>query len=128
MAKHVLEVVPPALEVLGPAQAVWQAWLEELAGIYGANLTEWKAYSKKVPPSLRVLKGKRTIVWMSVREGCFWASYILGEKAVKAAPEELAPLLDEAPKYPEGRGVRVEVKSGAELPLLRRLTALKLAH
>ncbi|MBL8214051.1 MAG: DUF3788 family protein [Bryobacterales bacterium] len=128
MAKHVFEVVPPELTAMGPAEGAWHAWLGELAAAYGANLTEWKAYSKKVPPSLRVMKGKRTIVWMSVREGCFWASYILGEKAVTAAPAELAPLLDEAPRYPEGRGVRVEVRSEAELPLLRQLTALKLAH
>lgn len=121
-------VAPPPLDDLGRARPLWDAWIAELAATYGAPITEWKAYSKKIPPALRVAKGKRTIVWLSVREGFFLAFYVLGEKAVAAAPAELAPLLADAPRYPEGRGVRVEVKSAAELPLLRRLTALKLAH
>ena len=119
---------PPPLDPLGPARPVWDAWLTELTATFGATLTEWKAYSKKVPPALRIAKGKRTIVWLSVCEGFFLASYAIGEKAAAAAPPDLAPLLAAAPRYPEGRGVRIEVRSETELPLLRQVTALKLAH
>lgn len=128
MAEHVSEVVPPTLETLGPVRPLWEAWLEELTATFGATHTEWKTVSKDAPPSLRVLKGKRTIVWLSPKEGCFQAAYAIGEKAVQTAPKKLTALLEAAPRYPEGRGVRIEVKSEAELPVLRLLTALKLSY
>jgi len=117
--------------VLGEAKSVWDAWLGELASAYGARSTEWKSYSPKAGWSLRVWKGKRTIVWLSPREGFFVAAFILGEKAVASAaaaafPTAIRQLLDEAPRYPEGRGVRLSLRKAADLATARRLTELKL--
>ena len=120
--------------VLAEAKPVWDAWLSELASLHGARTTEWKSYSPKAGWSLRVLKGKRTIVWLSPRTGLFMAAFVLGEKAVAAAkasaafPAGILQLLDEAPKYPEGRGVRIYIQKAADLDTARRLTELKLAH
>jgi hypothetical protein len=120
--------------VLGDAKAMWDAWLGELASLYGARTTEWKSYSPKAGWSLRVLKGKRTIVWLSPRTGLFMAAFVLGEKAVAAAkaatafPAGILQLLEDAPRYPEGRGVRIYIQKAADLDTARRLTELKLAH
>ena len=37
-------------------------------------------------------------------------------------------LLDEAPKYPEGTGVRLMVKVPKDLPAIRKLALIKLAN
>jgi hypothetical protein len=36
--------------------------------------------------------------------------------------------MDEAPKYPEGTGIRLEVKSPREIGVLKKLAAIKLAN
>ena len=77
--------------------------------------------------------GKRTILYLAPCHGSFRALFILGPKAVAAAPaaklsKSLLKLIDEAPRYPEGTGVRLEVKSRKYLPAIRKLAALKLAH
>jgi hypothetical protein len=57
----------------------------------------------------------------------------LGEKAVKAAhtvplDESVLALIDEAPKYAEGRGVRVEVRTKKDIESVRQLAAVKMAN
>ena len=64
---------------------------------------------------------------------CFRVSFILGGKAVQAArdaktPARVLKLIDHGTKYPEGLGIRLDVKSPRDLPPIQTLTALKLAH
>jgi hypothetical protein len=62
----------------------------------------------------------------------FRASFALGDKAVKAAikagPPRLATLIQQASRYAEGTGVRVEVKSAKDLPLVITLARCKAAN
>lgn len=117
---------------LGPASQVWQQFLAELAQKYGVR-TEWKSYSAKWGWSLRVMRGKRTIVWLSPREDCFEVLFILGTKAMTALeqcqlPKRFVKVLSEAPRYPEGTGVRLRVKAPREISLLKKLVATKVAN
>lgn len=118
---------------LGPAKAVWDRFLGELAEQSGVNLHEWKCHSPKWGWSLRVKRKARTIVWLSPCEGCFTVLFILGDKAMKAArastlPKRIVGILDVAPKYPEGTGIRLDVKSSRDIGALKKLAAIKLAH
>lgn len=118
---------------LGPAKATWDQLLSELALEHGVNVHEWKTHNVKWGWSLRVLRKKRTIVWLSPGEGGFNALFILGEKAMAAArqvrlPQRVVQVLDAAPKYPEGTGVRLVVKSARSLAALKKLAAIKLAN
>jgi hypothetical protein len=115
-------------------KAIWDDLLAGLAKDHGAEGREWKSYSpKKWGWSLRVLRKKRTIVWLSPGVGGFNVLFILGEKAMVAAraaklPKTVAHALETAPKYPEGTGVRLVVKSPRSLPALRKLAAIKVAN
>jgi hypothetical protein len=65
-------------------------------------------------------------------KGYFLASFALGEKAVKAAHESglPAPILetiDASKKYAEGRGVRLEVRTAADLRGIEKLAMIKMA-
>ena len=118
---------------LGPAKAVWDRFLAELAQESDVNVHEWKCHSLKWGWSLRAKRKARTIVWLSPSEGCFTVLFILGDKAVRAAresalPRRIADLLDAAPKYPEGTGVRLNVKTSRDIGALKKLAAIKLAN
>lgn len=118
---------------LGEAKPLWDRLLAELAERQGATAHEWKSYSTKHGWSLRVMRGKRTIVWLTPRQGSYGATFILGEKAVQAAVEQalsakLLRLIEEAPRYPEGRGVRLSVRGARDVPGVMKLAAIKAAN
>jgi hypothetical protein len=114
---------------LGPAFAAWEALLDPGRG----RTTEWKRYSKKDPWSLRVFEGKRTVLWLRPLEGELRATVIVGGKAVAAGlagrlSQRLKKDLREAPAYPEGRAVRLRMKSAARVRDVERLVDLKLGR
>jgi Protein of unknown function (DUF3788) len=118
---------------LGPAKATWDQLLADLAQEFGVNVHEWSSYSPKAGWSLRVKRKKRTVVWLGPRTRSFMAAFILGEKAMRAArqtklPQRVVKVLDEAPKYPEGTGVRLGVKTPKDVETVKRLAAIKLAN
>ena len=118
---------------LGPAKVVWDRFIAGLAEENGVDVQEWSSYSRKAGWSLRLKRKKRTIVWLAPCQGCFRVAFILGDKAMKVAREsELPPrvlkILEEAPKYPEGTGVRIAVKGARDIAVLKKLAAIKLAN
>jgi len=118
---------------LGPAQAAWDQLLSELAQQYGVNVQEWKCYSLKWGWSLRAKRKARTIIWLSPSGGCFTVLFILGGKAMQTArqsklPQRIVKAMKEAPKYPEGTGIRLAVKSPRDIATLLKLAAIKLAN
>ena len=121
-------------DALGPAKAVWDQLLTELAGEHGLDIREWKRpLSPKWGWALRVKLKKRTIVWLSPFTGCFEVLFILSAKAMSASqqcalPKHVVEALRAAPKYPEGTGLRLKVKTPRALGALRKLVAIKLAN
>ena len=118
---------------LGAARATWDQLLSDLALEYGANIQEWNSYSPKAGWSLRVKRKARTIVWLGPRADSFVAAFILGDKAMQAAradklPQRIAKIMNEAPKYPEGTGVRIPVKTPKDLAAVKTLVAIKIAN
>ena len=118
---------------LGPAKPVWDQLLADLDRDFGVNVHEWTCYSPKAGWSLRVKRKGRTIVWLGPREGAFVAAFILGDKAVRAAfesklPHRILKALKEAPKYPEGTGVRITMKTLKDIAAIKTLAAIKIAN
>jgi hypothetical protein len=118
---------------LGPARAIWDQLLADLAREHGANIHEWNSYSPKAGWSLRVKRKARTIVWLGPRTGSFIAAFILGDKAMQAArtgklPQRIVKIMNEAPEYPEGTGVRITLKTPKDLAAVKTLAAIKLAN
>jgi hypothetical protein len=121
------------VSALGAAQPVWDELLATLAREQLTTGHEWKTHNVKWGWSLRVVKKKRTIVWLSPGHGGFNVSFILGDKAVAAARAarlrmDVRHALATAPHYPEGTGLRLVVKSARDLPALRQLAAIKAAN
>ena len=118
---------------LGPAKTLWDALAIDLAHELGLAAREWKCVGRKYGWSLRLKRGKRNILHLSPCQGCFRVAIILGDKAVAAARASrlgraAAKLIDEAPRYPEGTGIRLEVTRAKDLPLISKLARIKLEN
>ena len=118
---------------LGQAKPVWDQLVAELDREFGVNIAEWSSYSPKAGWSLRMKRKARTIVWLGPRAGSFLVAFVLGEKAMGAAravklPKRIVKIMAEAPKYPEGTGVRVVVKTPKDLAAIKTLAVVKLAN
>jgi len=75
---------------------------------------EWKQYSKKMGWQLKLLKGKRNIMFMVPFDGYFIVAFIFGDKAVGKVmesdlPEEIKTELHDAKKYMEGRVINITI-------------------
>jgi hypothetical protein len=89
-------------QVLGPAKPLWDQLVAELASDHDVTTREWKSYSSKSGWSLRLMRGKRTVVWLAPFAGGFHVLLIFGEKALTAIRQTAIParvlrMLDEAP-------------------------------
>jgi hypothetical protein len=117
---------------LGSTAALWKqlvSWMEE----QGVGESEWSSSGVKYGWSLRLKVKKRNIVYLSPCEGCFRASFALGDKAVAAArkgdlSKSTLKIIDEAPRYAEGTGVRLMVKAAKDLGAIKKLAFIKMAN
>jgi hypothetical protein len=119
--------------VLGRSAALWANVKESLGAEFGTLIEEWTFAGKAYGWSLRLKRQKRAIVYLTPRAKHFLASFALGEKACRAAESAgLAPatlaLIEAAPRYPEGRGVRIEVRTRADVEQVVRLARVKMAN
>jgi hypothetical protein len=118
--------------VLGSTAALWKQLVSRMAE-QGVGESEWNSYSPKAGWALKLKQKKRTIVYLSPCEGCFRASFALGDKAVAAArksdlPKSTLKVIDEAPRYAEGTGVRLMVKTQKDLAAIKKLALIKMAN
>jgi hypothetical protein len=127
---------PTAAELtaaLGPARALWDQLLARLADEHNLTVQEWNSYSRKAGWSLRLKRKDRNILYLTPCEGCFFVSFALGDKAVQAArqsglPQSVIKIINEAKRYAEGTGVRLEIKKPKDIGMVEQLAAIKLAH
>ena len=131
---HAAKPTPEELTAaLGPSATIWNKLVGRLAEEYGLTIQEWNSYSLKAGWSMRLKLKKRNILYMAPCRGCFRVAFVLGDKAVQAArqiklPQSILKGIDEAPRYPEGTGVRLLVKRMSDLAAIQKLAAIKLAN
>lgn len=118
---------------LGPGKAVWDQFLADLAADFDVPIQEWHSYSPKAGWALRVKRGKRTILYLSPCQGCFLASFALGDRAVAAArrsrlSRQVLKNLDEAKRYAEGTALRIEVHGPQDIATIKKLATVKLEN
>ena len=118
---------------LGKSYSHWSE-LRRLIGERFAPLSEdWGYSSVKTGWGLRLRQAKRTVLYLTPCHGHFLASFALGGKAVRAARDAALPApvleaIDQAPRYAEGRGVRLVVRSARDVRAIEKLAAVKMAN
>jgi hypothetical protein len=118
---------------LGPAKVIWDQLLADFANESGIVDQEWNSYSLKAGWALRLKHQRRNTVYLSPRQDCFLTSFALGNKAMQAArqcklPPPVIKIINEAKKYAEGTGVRLEVKAPKDIESVKKLAAIKLPN
>jgi hypothetical protein len=116
---------------LGAVKRLWDEIVVGIARELGLKGSEWKSYGVKHGWALQLRRGKRNIVHLAPCQGSIRVLFIFGERAVAAARAArlgtaATKLLDEAPRYPEGTGIRLEVSRARQIPLVRKLARIKL--
>jgi hypothetical protein len=117
----------------GPAKALWDQLLAGLADERNLTVQEWNSYSRKAGWSLRLKLKDRNILYLTPCRGSFFVSFALGDKAVEAArqsrlPPSVIKTINEAKRYAEGTGIRIEMKKPKDIEIAKQLAAIKLAH
>jgi hypothetical protein len=116
---------------LGRTAALWRELQRRVATRAPGIEPEWGFAGRSTGWGFRLRQGKRVVLYMTPCKQHFLASAVLGEKAVARAregrlPQAVEALLDSAPRYAEGRGVRLPVKSRADLAVVLELVGIKL--
>ena len=127
---------PTAEEIAAALGASYDAWkniVDWLAKEQGVTDGEWKSISPKYGWGLRLKLKKRTILYLGPCDGCFRVAFVLGDRAVAAArksnlSKSVLKLIDDAPRYAEGTGVRLIVKGTEDLAAIRKLALVKLSN
>jgi hypothetical protein len=118
--------------VLGSTAALWKQLVDWLAE-QGAGESEWNSSGAKYGWALRLKVKKRNIVYLVPCDGCFRVAFVLGDKAMAAArkgdlAKSMLKILDEAPRYAEGTGVRLMVRAAKDLAAIKKLALIKMAN
>ena len=95
----------------------------------GQLIYEWKFYTKKSGRERPSIK-KRNLFFLTPKKDLYSITFVFGDRAVEAAenselPERIKTELKQARKYMEGRGIRIDVTSGDELEIVKKLVRIK---
>jgi hypothetical protein len=122
-------------ETLGRTSPLWARVQAELSSEFGPLDGKWSFSAKTQRWSLQLKhpKKKRTVLYLIVCPGHFLAGFALGEKACAAArssglPPPVLEAIEAAPRYAEGRGLWLEVRTRKDVASVTKLATIKMAH
>ena len=120
-------------KMLGRTSTHWDNLKAHLADEYPPLDETWNFAGAKWGWSLRLRQKKRTVLHLTPCQRHFLVGFALGEKAVEAArnsslPDSVLAIIDQAPKYAEGRGVRIEVRNQKDREVVKKLAAIKMGN
>lgn len=116
--------------VLGKAYGPWLELLALVADRIGPVTQVWGFTSASTGWGLRVRHKERVILYMTPQPNQFLVSFALGERAVAAAraarlSASVRKAIEDAPRYAEGRGVRLEIRRSRQLASLVTIAQIK---
>lgn len=120
-------------EALGPTLPLWKGLVADLREALKIDLVEWHSTSAKYGWSLRLQLKKRNIVYLGPRQGWFVAAFALGDRAVAVArksdlPQEVIQNINTSKRYAEGTAVRIDVKTPADVEVVKILSKIKIEN
>jgi len=115
---------------LGTTYSAWTHLIDLVTKRLPGITPLWGFTSNSTGWGLRLRIQERVILYMTPCQGHFLVSFALGERAVAQAlaarlPKALVSAIQAAPRYAEGRGLRVPVKSIKQVRSLVTLAEAK---
>lgn len=118
-------------EVLGPVHGAWEQTRHSVAKLFPPVTERWVYAGRRYGWSLRLEQKKRGIMYLTPDRGFFRVGLAFGETAIRAAlqgdlPAPVLEIVAGAPEAPEGRAVRILVKSDEDARIAVRLAVFKM--
>lgn len=118
------------LKTLGDAGGLWLELRRFVQENYGPAIEEWKFYGPKSGWTMKLVLPKKNLFFFIAMKGGFRLSFVFGDKAVEAIDQSDLPraMIEEvknARRYPEGRGLRIDVRDRRYLAAAKTLTRIK---
>jgi hypothetical protein len=127
---------PPADDevaaALGAGAAFWTALRERLGAAFAPIEEDWAYSGRRLGWALRLRRGGRPVAYLTPLAGRVRASLALPERAMAAAlevdlPEPIRTAVATAPTAAEGRAVRFEVRTDADVAAVLVLARIRAA-
>ena len=120
-------------KAIGKQYQLWKDIAEYVIEKYPKAIKEWKYPGAKYGWSFRLKDKKRNIIYMGPREDHIMVAFVFGDKGVGAVqksslPQSIKNELQNAKKYVEGRGIRLEVRNKTDVANIKTLVNIKLAN
>ncbi len=117
-------------EALGSSHKLWAEIKDYLSSAYGDVTEEWKYYGPKSGWILKSFRKKRNLFFLTPGDQSFRVAFVFGDKAVAVIhksdlPKTLIEGVTNARKYAEGRGLRIDVRTQADVAYVKTLIAIK---
>ena len=117
--------------VLGAAAEAWEGLIAQVSTFQPPVAGVWACAGPKSGWSMRLKLKNRILLYLIPQEGQLLLGVVLGERAAKAAARSTLPppvlaLIDAAPRFAEGRGIRVPIQGLTDLATALALLQLKL--
>jgi hypothetical protein len=115
--------------MLGKSAPLWAQVIAETSERHGPIVEEWSFAGAKYGWSLRLKRKERVVLYLTPQAGGFQLGIVVGAKAAARAvvPARVRALLDGAPRYAEGIGIRFAVRTRQDVVAARHLSDVKLA-
>ena len=118
------------LKTLGDMGEIWLELRRYVQSNYGPAIEEWKYYGPKTGWTMKLLSPSKNLFFFTALKGGFRLSFAFGDRAVEAIlrsdlPKNIIDEVTNAKKYPEGKGLRVEVKDRRVAAAVRELIRIK---
>ena len=131
--KAVDPTVDQLFDVLGETFSLWEEVVRYVEEKHGESEAVRKFTGQKWGWNMRVVRKKRNILYFTPKEHYFINGFVFGGKAVLAAeksdlPVSVIKIIHEAPKYAEGTGFRIEVRSREDVEQVKKLIDIKIAN
>jgi Protein of unknown function (DUF3788) len=120
-------------ENIGNTYELWKQLRDFVFHVYPNATEEWNFPGKKYGWSFRIKDKKRAIIYLLPREGYFKVAFVFGQKATDQIFEsgisiEIKTELQNAKKYAEGRGIRIDINDDSKLSDIKNLIQIKLSN
>jgi hypothetical protein len=133
--EKLVQPTPGDVEKTNPAGFhLWKELMDFIVANYPSIAEEWSHSGKNYGWSFRLRSKKRVVMYFTPLDNSFRVAFALGQAATDALlinptiPPELKKELLEAPVYMEGRGLRIEITSVEQLPIVKEIIKLKMEN
>ena len=118
--------------LLGSAAEHWSCLIDAVTQAHEPVSQFWHFGGSKNGWILRLKRKERIILYMIPQAGGFLVAFVLGERAIERAcsaalPATVRDLIDEAPRYAEGRSFRMPIHGNEGIHAVLQLAAAKMA-